>query len=151
MTDGEFSLEMRTASPPSARLHRLFNESWKYFLVSLVALGVDYGLLVGLTSLGHLYYLISAAIGFLAGLGINYALSTAFVFREHRLADWRLEFLGFLLIGLVGLGLNEVLMKLFVETAGLGYALAKIPATGIGFLFNFSARRLLLFSSAVNK
>lgn len=148
MTDGELALgASETASPPSARLVRLFNESWKYFLVSLAALAVDYGLLVGLTSLGHLHYLVSAAIGFLAGLGLNYALSTAFVFREHRLADRRAEFLGFLLIGLAGLGLNEVLMKLFVDTVGLGYAVAKIPATGVGFVFNFGARRLLLFTA----
>ena len=148
MTDGEVTLDLQESAPPfSARLVRLFNEGWKYFLVSLAALALDYGLLVGLTAIGHLYYLVSAAIGFLAGLALNYALSVAFVFREHRLGDRRIEFLGFLLIGLVGLGLNEVLMKALVESAGLGYALAKIPATGVGFVFNFSARRLLLFTA----
>lgn len=147
MTEGEIALGAPDRAAPSARLVRLFHEGWKYFLVSLAALALDYALLVGLTALGHLHYLVSAAVGFLAGLALNYALSVAFVFREHRLADRRVEFLGFLLIGLVGLGLNEVLMKLFVETAGLGYALAKIPATGVGFLFNFGARRLLLFTA----
>ena len=147
MTDGEISLRLPAKAPPaSARLVRLFNEGWKYFLVSLAALALDYGLLVGLTSLGRLHYLVSAAIGFCAGLALNYALSVAFVFKEHRLTDRRVEFLGFLLIGLAGLGLNEALMKLFVETAGLGYAIAKIPATGVGFVFNFGARRLLLFT-----
>ena len=148
MTDGEVTLGLQGRVPPfSARLVRLFNEGWKYFLVSLAALALDYGLLVGLTEIGHLNYLVSAAIGFLAGLALNYALSVAFVFREHRLGDRRIEFLGFLLIGLAGLGLNEVLMKAFVESAGLVYALAKIPATGVGFVFNFSARRLLLFTA----
>jgi len=149
MTDGEITLRLqeRVAPAPSARLVRLFNEGWKYFLVSLAALALDYGLLIGLTAIGHLYYLVSAAVGFLAGLALNYALSVAFVFREHRLGDRRIEFLGFLLIGLVGLGLNEALMKAFVDYAGLVYALAKIPATGVGFLFNFGARRLLLFTA----
>jgi putative flippase GtrA len=139
----------RAASPIlPVKLASLVHETWKYFLVSLAALALDYGLLVGLTAIGHLHYLVSAAIGFCTGLALNYELSTAFVFRERRLADRRMEFAGFLLIGLGGLVLNEALMKLFVEQAGIGYALAKVPATGVGFGFNFGVRRLLLFTKA---
>jgi putative flippase GtrA len=132
----------------SAKLSQLLHETWKYFLVSLAALTVDYGLLVGLTAVGHVHYLASAAVGFSAGLVLNYALSVALVFRERRVADRRMEFAAFFLIGVGGLLLNEALMKLFVDGVGLGYALAKIPATGVGFVFNFAARRLILFSKA---
>ena len=56
MSDGEVTLGLQGRVPsPSARLIRLFNEGWKYFLVSLAALALDYGLLVGLTAIGHLY------------------------------------------------------------------------------------------------
>jgi len=134
--------------PPALRLTRIFHESWKYLLVSAVALVVDFGLLVGLTEWAKLNYLISAAIGFSVGLVVNYALSVTLVFSERRLNSRWLEFLGFFLIGALGLGLNEVLMKFFVETIGLGYALAKLPATGIGFVFNFVTRRVLLFTAA---
>ncbi len=132
----------------SPRLRRIFHESWKYFLVSALALAVDWGLLVALTEWARLNYLLSAAIGFGVGLIVNYLLSVAFVFSERRLASRRLEFVGFFAIGALGLALNEVLMKLFVETLGLGYALAKLPATGVGFVFNFGLRRVLLFTAA---
>lgn len=135
----------------AGKLAQLLHETWKYFLVSLAALALDYGLLVALTALAHVHYLISAAVGFTAGLALNYALSVAFVFRERRLADRRWEFLGFALVGLAGLVLNEALMKLFVDWAGLGYALAKLPATGVGFVFNFGLRRALLFTKAAPK
>ena len=46
------------------KLVQLLHETWKYFLVSLAALALDYGLLVALTALGHVHYLISAAVGF---------------------------------------------------------------------------------------
>ena len=121
-------------------------ETAKYFLASVAALAVDYGLLLGLTEFAHLHYLVSAGLGFVAGLALNYVLSVQFVFRERRLESRRLEFAGFMLIGLAGLALNEVLMKVFVEHAGLGYALAKIPATGVGFIFNFGMRRVFLFT-----
>ena len=145
----EFNLIAAAHAPTPAwrtRAAQIFHEMWKYFLVSAAALAIDYGLLVGLTSIGHVHYLVSAGVGFAAGLLLSYALSVAFVFREHGLSDRRLEFLGFMLIGLAGLALNELLMGFFVETVGLGYALAKIPATGVGFLFNFGVRRAFLFT-----
>lgn len=145
----ELNLIAAADAPTAAwRAHaaQIFHEMWKYFLVSAVALAIDYSLLVGLTSIGHVHYLVSAGVGFAAGLLVSYALSVAFVFRQHGLSDRRLEFLGFMLIGLAGLALNELLMGFFVETVGLGYALAKIPATGVGFLFNFGVRRAFLFT-----
>jgi len=38
-------------------------------------------------------------------------------------------------------------MKYFVELVHLDPLLAKIPATGVGFVFNFVARRVLLFTA----
>lgn len=129
------------------RSREIVHETWKYLLVSVIALSVDYGLLVGLTSLTHVHYRISAAVGFSAGLVINYLLSVRFVFRQRRLSDRRLEFVGFFVIGLLGLALNDVLMRFFVESLAINYRLAKIPATAVGFVFNFGSRRLLLFTA----
>jgi len=123
-------------------------EAAKYFLASAAALALDYGLLVGLTEFVRLNYLVSAAIGFAAGVVLTYVLSTRFVFHERRLRDRRAEAAVFFLIGVAGLALNEMLMKTLVEYAGLAYVLAKIPATGIGFVFNFAARRFFLFTGA---
>jgi putative flippase GtrA len=57
-----------------------------------------------------------------------------------------MEFLGFLAIGLLALGLNQVVMKTFVDILRLDYRMAKIPAAGIGFVFNFGARKAMLFT-----
>jgi putative flippase GtrA len=123
-------------------------ESAKYFLASAAALALDYSLLVSLTEFVRLNYLVSAAIGFAAGVVLTYILSTRFVFHERRLQNRLAEMGAFFLIGVAGLALNEMLMKTLVEYAGLGYVLAKIPATGIGFVFNFGTRRVFLFTAA---
>src|SRR5258706_2403878 len=133
--------------PLASRGRTLFHETWKYFLVSIAALAVDFGLLVVLTEFAHLHYLVSAAVGFCAGLVVNYLLSVSFVFSQRRLTDRRLEFAGFLLIGVAGLALNEGLLKFFVDVFGMGYAFAKLPATGVGFVFNFGVRRAMLFTA----
>jgi len=78
-------------------------ESAKYFLVSAAALALDYGLLVGLTELARLNYLVSAGLGFSAGVVLSYILSVRFVFSERRLESRRLEMMVFFLIGLAGL------------------------------------------------
>jgi putative flippase GtrA len=134
--------------PAPALLNRLYVESFKYFLVSALALAVDFGLLAFLTSVLKINYLIAAAVGFLAGLVINYLLSVTLVFQERRLRSRRLQFLFFLGIGLLGLVLTELSMALLVGGLGLGYAVAKVGAAGVSFTFNYVARRLLLFTGA---
>jgi putative flippase GtrA len=125
---------------------KLAGESLRYFVASAAALAVDYAILVGATELLGVHYLVSAALGFSAGLLVNYLLSILWVFKERRLKNRWIEAAGFAAIGVMGLGLNEGLMALFVEGVGLPYALAKIPATGVGFLFNYGVRRVLLFT-----
>ncbi len=133
--------------PTSLRLIEVFHESWKYLLVSVLALAIDAGLLLALTRGAGLHYLLANAIGFCAGLVVNYLLSVGFVFRQRRLRTPGLEFAGFLAIGLVALGLNELLMKLFVDGFAWALLFAKVAAAGVGFVFNFIVRRLLLFTA----
>jgi putative flippase GtrA len=126
----------------------LSGEFLRYFLVSAVALAVDWGLMVLLTRVFGLHYLLSATIGFCAGLAVAYLQSVAFVFRRRRLASAGAEFALFCLIGLLGLGLNLFALHAIVAWIGIGYALAKGPVAGVVFLFNFTLRRALLYSGA---
>lgn len=131
-----------------AAVRRLVAQLLKYGAASAVALGVDYGLMVALTELAGLHYLVSALIGFCCGAVVAYVLSVAFVFTERRLSNPALEFGLFVLIGLAALGLNQGLMYALVDGAGVHYALAKVPVTGVVFLCNFALRKALLFSTA---
>jgi putative flippase GtrA len=51
----------------------------------------------------------------------------------------------FAVIGLVGLGLNELLIYFFTEYADLYYLISKMFAAALILLWNFSARKLTLF------
>ena len=134
--------------PIPATLNVLFHESWKYLLVSVVALAVDFTLLATLQKGLGVDWPIAAAAGFSGGLVVNYALSVTLVFSQRRVKSRGLEFLGFFLIGALGLGLNQLVMSYFVHTVRLDPLLAKVPATGACFVFNFVTRRVLLFSAA---
>jgi putative flippase GtrA len=119
---------------------------FKYVFVGGIAYCVDFGSLFFLTEVVKIHYLVSAAIAFILGLLTNYALSIFWVFSKRTLANKRTEFLVFSMIGLVGLGLNEVIIWFFTESMHFHYLISKIFSTVVVFLWNFTARKKILFS-----
>ena len=117
----------------------------RYSAVGAIAFIADFSTLYVLTRFAGWHYLVSAAIGFLAGLGLNYALSTAWVFNRRRVRSRTSEFGIFAAVGLAGSGLNELGMWLLVGKAGVFYLWAKAMTTVVIYVWNFTARKLLLF------
>ena len=131
----------------------IFNKSdktsvqfFKYVLVGGIAYCIDFGSLFFLTEIVKIHYLLSAAIAFILGLSTNYALSILWVFSKRAFANKRVEFFIFSVIGLVGLGLNEVIIWFFTEFVHFHYLISKIFSTAVVFLWNFVARKKILFS-----
>ena len=131
----------------SARLGTLNGEFWRYLAASVTALGLDFGLLWLLTSRVGLHYLTSSAISYSTGALLHYAISVTLVFRERRLADRRMEFVGFFAIGLLGLAANQLVMKAAVDGLHQSYLLGKVAATGVSFVLTFVTRRAVLFTA----
>ena len=131
----------------SSRYGRLVADLVKYGFASVAALALDFVTLLFFYKIVGLNYLVAAAIGFLSGLALVYALSVRYVFGDRRRLGARHEIAGFLITGVAGLALTEGLMHFFVDYACVSVALAKIPTAGVVFVFNFTARRTLLFSA----
>lgn len=123
-----------------------FIQLFRYFFVGGFAFLVDYGLLVLLTEVFGLHYLVSATISFLAGLVVNYLLSTSWIFRKSTLENKWAEFLIFAVIGVVGLGLNNLLLYLFTDKLHIHYMISKLLTTAIVMIWNFGARKIILFN-----
>ena len=124
----------------------MIREGARYFTAAVLALGVDVGIYSGLIYLASVHYLVAGAAGFTAGLVTIYLLSIRWVFKQRRLADARVEFALFALIGVAGLALNHAAIYAGVELASLDYVPAKLVSAGVVFCFNFGLRKLLLFS-----
>ena len=89
----------------------VFVQLFRYLFVGGTAFLVDYGLLYVLTEYCGMHYLLSATLAFIAGLVVNYLISTKWVFRTGAaLTNKAAEFTVFALIGVVGLLLNNVLL-----------------------------------------
>lgn len=90
--------------------------------------------------------LISNTLGFLGGLTTNYILSKKFVFTEKSIASNKIvEFIWYGIIGIVGLLISTVLIVLFMRLIGLNEFFSKIIATILVFIYNYFARKILLY------
>ena len=118
---------------------------FRYTFVGGVAYVVDFGLLYSLTEFLNLHYLISAAISFILGLITNYILSIAWVFSKRKLNSKPLEFVIFTSVGIIGLGLNELFIWFFTEWVHFHYLVSKLVSTVFVYLWNFVARKYILF------
>ena len=139
MTDAPAVLD-RSAMGRSGELS---GEFLRYAIVGGLAFALDWSLLRLSLSLGA-HYPLATAIGFIAGLSLNYALCLLWVWRGVGAPSVR-GFLVFSLIGLGGLGLTEALMWLAVDLVHLSAPLAKVPIAGLVLVWNFVLRRLFVF------
>lgn len=117
----------------------------RYFFVGGFAFVVDFGLLYILTEYAGLHYLLSATLSFIAGLLVNYIISCLWVFNGSKFKNRLVEFLFFAAIGVVGLALNDTLIWLFTDCIGTHYMFSKIVAAAMVYLWNFFARKYLVF------
>lgn len=124
-----------------------FFQLLRYAFVGGIAFIADFGLLYILTEYAHLHYLFSASIAFIAGLIINYFLSKVWVFSASTINNRWLEFFVFSVIGLIGLGINNLALWVFTDYLSLYYMISKIIAAVIVFFWNFLARKFILFKN----
>lgn len=117
---------------------------FRYAIVGGISFAVDAICLYLLERIG-LYYLISAIIGFIIGLILNYLLSKRFVFTEKSQSRIK-EFIAYASIGAVGLLLTELFLYVFVDFIDLNLILSKIIAAAIVLIWNYAARKFLLYN-----
>lgn len=114
----------------------------RYAFVAGLGLMVDFGTVIFAKQLLGLHYLVAACAGFLLGLIVTYILSNSLVFGQPK-GDKRKLFILFALIGLVGLGILNLIMWALTGGIGLNYIVSKALATVVVFMWNFFARKSL--------
>ena len=134
----------------SSKLIDFIKEFMRYVVVGGSAFILDFGTMCLFKEIvfrgEHLF--IAVFIGYLIGLIYNFLLSNWYVFKngfEKIKGKEITSFIIFAIIGIVGLGLTEVLMYLFVNILALWYIFAKILSAGIVLFWNYIARKLIIY------
>ncbi|MDE6052859.1 MAG: GtrA family protein [Lachnospiraceae bacterium] len=147
-------------------MKNLFAQIMKFGLVGVICFGIDYviGISVmkmivklGGDPLFELASMAGSALGFTVSVIINYILSFKFVFERKEDLDRRKEFVAFIILSVIGLGLNQLIIWVCVGPVygniqflqnvlnyDLAYTGAKVIATAIVMIYNFVTRKMFL-------
>ena len=135
--------------PVRTLLRRIPPDLIRYFFAALLALAVDTATLSACLRLLHFGLGWSVTLGFAAGATVSYVLSIRWVFRQRSFANAPLtEFATFVGIGIVGLGITQLVLWLGVTRLGLIAEVVKLAAAVITFFFNYLTRKAILFAAA---
>ena len=125
---------------------RLIKQFLSYVLVGGSAAIVEWLFFGVCTYFIHLNYLISTIIAFLTATFVNWALGRKLTFKEDsKKLSPAAELLQVYLASAIGLGLNLLLMFLFVQIFNWNEMISKIIATGLVFIWNFASRRFVIY------
>lgn len=116
-------------------------------LVGSFAFVLELGLMYLLTECAHVYYLWSSVFSSLCAGGINYLLSTIWVFNQSKVKNKPLEFILFTAIGALGLLLNVFFLWLLTDCMGIYYMFSKIVSMILVFTIIFFVRKYALFTN----
>lgn len=138
-------------------MKKLLAQILKFGIVGVIAFVVDFGIFSILSNVFHIHYLIANFFGFTVSVVVNYLLSMKYVFARREDADKKTEFIVFVILSILGLGLNELIIYVCVDKIyeawkavhawiALDFAklLGKIIATGIVMVYNFITRKLFI-------
>ena len=125
-------------------MNKLFAQIMKFGVVGIVATLLDYAVLALLTEVCGIYYLFSSFLSYSISLIFNYVASMRYVFAGKEDMSKIREFTIFLLLSVIGLGINQLGMWIMVEQFAVYYMISKIVVTGIVMVWNFITRKIFL-------
>lgn len=166
----------------SVRVKKLFNklfieetnntmiQFFRSVFVGGVASVADIAVLALFKELFGMSEVISTILGFIAGLTVNYVISTYWVFAKAKVKNRVFDFIAFGVIGIIGLGLTELIIApfasdgifgvgYFVSNATFGtlipvdkyYLVGKLIAIVLVYIWNFCARKFILYRNCEEK
>ena len=123
----------------------LNNQIIRYIFSGGTATFVNLVVLYGLVQFFHLWYLTSAIIAFCFSAVVSFVLQKFFTFRDGSKKGMHLQFSIFFFYVLAMLGVNTLLMYLFVDIWGFWYFLSQIIISIIIAFLNYNFFNKIVF------
>ena len=139
-------------------MKKLLAQIIKFGAVGFLCFFIDYFIMVGLTELAGIPSLISSGCSYTISTIVNYILSITVVFDADKEANKAAQFIIFVILSLIGLGINQLIMWLGTDWleglmlqsqmlsafARYAYMIVKIFATAVVMVYNFITRKIFI-------
>ena len=123
--------------------NKLLMQILKFGVVGGTAFIIDYGIFTILSQLLGIHYLIASIASFTISVIYNYILSIKWVFDVSKKQTSK-EFIVFVILSVIGLGINSLIMYLSVDLMHIHEMISKIIATAIVMVYNFITRKIFI-------
>jgi len=117
----------------------------RYIMSGGTAAAVDIGFLFIFTSVFHIWYLLSAILAFLIAFCVSFVLQKFWTFDDHGIEKWKSQAVGYFVIAGVNLGINTMLMYIFVDIFGIQYIAAQFVAGALVAFESYFLYQKLIF------
>lgn len=119
----------------------------KFCLVGFSGLFIDFSVTYVFKEKIKVNKFLSSAIGFILGATNNYFINKLWTFNDHT-TNYGVQYSQFLLVSLVGLGLNMLIIYLLHKLKGMDFYWAKFTASFLVAFWNFGANKYFTFSNS---
>jgi putative flippase GtrA len=125
-------------------MKKLIAQLMKFVVVGGLSFVLDFIIYYVLTNFFSVYYLIAGFFSFSLSLIFNYLMSMKFVFKSKDDLKKTHEFAIFVILSVMGLGLNLLSLYILVDIFKMNDLIAKVFVAGIVMIFNFVTRKIFL-------
>jgi len=118
----------------------------KYFLVGGIGVGVNLGLLYGLTDFLGIWYILSQGIAIAISITNNFFLHRYWTFKNEIVEPKTLErYIKFFIVSIIGMGIQLGLTFILVENYAMYYLSAAVLSIIVASAFNYLVNRKWTF------
>ena len=117
----------------------------KFGVVGFSGLFVDFGFTYLFKEIFKFQKYLANAIGFMIAASSNYFLNRIWTFQSDN-PDIAVEYTEFILISVVGLGINTLILWFVLKKFKINFYLAKVFAIAVVTIWNFLANALITFA-----
>ncbi|MDP3445496.1 MAG: GtrA family protein [Ignavibacteria bacterium] len=125
-------------------MKKLIEQVMKFVIVGGLSFVLDFIIYYVLTNFFSVYYLTAGFFSFTLSLIFNYLMSMRFVFKSKDDLKKTHEFIIFVSLSVMGLGLNLLCLYILVDLFRMNDLIAKVLVAGIVMVFNFVTRKIFL-------
>lgn len=115
----------------------------RFTLVGVLNTLIDYSVFYCLFSVLGFHFLLSHICGFLVALSNGFYFNATWTFKRLDKECWRQQAVRYFVIGVIGMGLST--LTIYIGNFFMWVYLAKLLATVVSFLWNYSASSLFVF------
>lgn len=122
----------------------LFGKILRFSVTGALGALIDFGFTYLCKEVLRINKFLSNAIGFIMAATFCFFLNKFWTYQSQTPLAWT-EYLTFIAVSLVGLGINTLVLYLFSEKAKMNFYLSKCFAIGVASIWNFLANLWITF------